>query len=147
MYTLFIRSRAEYLSVVWHSSLTAEQTNKIENIQRTSLKIILDKNYVDYSAALEMTVLDNLFSRRQKRCLSFAKNSLKCPVGQALLPRNPDHDQHVRTREKFLVNFSHTENYKKSAVPYCQNLLNTDHKVREAANREKQEARARRRKE
>ena len=60
IYTLFIRSRAEYLSVVWHSSLTAQQTNKIENIQRTSLKIIVGDNYVDYPAALEMTALENL---------------------------------------------------------------------------------------
>ena len=67
IYTLFIRSRAEYLSVVWHSSLTVEQTNKIENIQKTSLKIILGDNYVDYPAALEMTALDDLFSRRQRR--------------------------------------------------------------------------------
>ena len=33
IYTLFIRSRAEYVSVVWHSSLTLEQTQKIGNIQ------------------------------------------------------------------------------------------------------------------
>ena len=44
-----------------------------------------------------------------------------------------------------MVNFAHTESYKKSAVPYCQNLLNADHREREVANREKEEARARRR--
>ena len=34
------------------------------------LSIILDDNYVDYPAALEMTALDDLLSRRQRRCLS-----------------------------------------------------------------------------
>ena len=92
-----------------------------------------------------MTALDDLFSRRQRRCLVFSKNSLKYPVGQALFPRNPDHAQNVRGREKFLVNFAHTENYKNSAVPYCQNLLNADHREREAADRVKEDARARRR--
>ena len=145
IYTLFIRSRAEYLSVVWHSSLTAQQTNKIENIQRTSLKIILGDNYVDYPAALEMTALEDLSLRRQRRCLVFAKKSLQYPVGQALFPRNLDHAQNVRTREKYAVNFAHTESYKKSAVPYCQNLLNADHREREATAREREEARARRR--
>lgn len=29
IYSLFIRSRAEYMSVVWHSSLTTEQAKKI----------------------------------------------------------------------------------------------------------------------
>ena len=104
IYTLFIRSRAEYLSVVWHSSLTVQQTNKIENIQRTSLKIILRDNYVDYPAALEMTALQELSLRRQRRCLAFAKTSLRYPIGQALFPRNPGHAQNVRTREKYAVN-------------------------------------------
>ena len=145
IYTLFIRSRAEYLSVVWHSSLTAQQTNKIENIQRTSLKIILGDNYVDYPAALEMTALENLSLRRQRRCLAFSKNSLKYPVGQSLFPKNLDHGQNVRARETFVVNFAHTESYKKSAVPYCQQLLNDDHWARESAAREREEARHRRR--
>ena len=145
IYTLFIRSRAEYLSVVWHSSLTVHQTNKIENIQRTSLKIILGDNYLDYPAALEMTALEELSLIRQSWCLAFSKNSLKYPVGNALFPQNNDHGQNVRTREKFVVNFAHTESYKKSAVPYCQTLLNADYCARKAAAREREEVRARRR--
>ena len=47
IYSLFIRSRAEYMSVVWHSSLTILEANKIENIQKTSLKIILGESYDD----------------------------------------------------------------------------------------------------
>ena len=97
IYKLFIRSRAEYLSVVWHSSLTAHQTNKVENIQKTSLKIILGDNFIDYPAALEMTGLEELSLRRQKRCLAFAKSSLKYPVGQVLFPENIDNGQNIRT--------------------------------------------------
>ena len=41
IYKLFIRSTAEYCSVVFHSALSQEQTKKIELIQSTSLKIIL----------------------------------------------------------------------------------------------------------
>ena len=43
IYSLFIGSRAEYMSVVWHSSLTSMEEKKIENIQKTSPKIILGK--------------------------------------------------------------------------------------------------------
>ena len=75
IYTLFIRSRAEYVSVVWHSSLTQEQAQKIENIQKTNLKIILGEDYIDYPTALEWTGLKELFLRRQNRCLAFAKSS------------------------------------------------------------------------
>ena len=32
IYSLFIRSRAEYMSVVWHSSLTLIEDKKIENL-------------------------------------------------------------------------------------------------------------------
>ena len=70
---------------------------------------------------------------------------MKYPVGQSLFPKNQDHGQDVRAREMFIVNFAHTESYKKSAVPYCQKLLNDDHRARECAARDKEEARARRR--
>merc|ERR1711954_466602 len=39
IYILFIRSVTEYCAVVFHSSLTKEQSDKIEKIQKTSLKI------------------------------------------------------------------------------------------------------------
>ena len=41
IYKLFIRSKAEYMSALWHSGLTQEEEQKIENIQKSSLKIIL----------------------------------------------------------------------------------------------------------
>ena len=53
IYMLFIRSLTEYCSVVFHESLTLRQSEKLEAIQSTCLKIILDVNYVSYSAALE----------------------------------------------------------------------------------------------
>ena len=92
-----------------------------------------------------MTALEELSIRRQRRCLAFAKNSLKYPVGQALFPKNHSNEQNVRKREEFIVNFAHTESYRKSAVPYCQTLLNADHRTREAAARASVDSRARRR--
>ena len=139
IYTLFIRSKAEYLSVVWHSSLTVQQSKKIENIQKTSLKIILGDIYIDYPAALEMCGLEELFLRRQKRCLSFAKKTLKYPMGSDPFPLNHHHDHDARTREKFHVNRAHTENYRHSAVPYCQMLLNADARESEDRARRRQQ--------
>ena len=60
IYKLFIRCIPEFCSTAFHSSLTEELSNKIENIQSTSLKIILCDNYVNYSAALEMCNLEKL---------------------------------------------------------------------------------------
>ena len=63
-----------------------------------------------------------------------------------MFPLNPDALYDLRNTDKFQVNFAHTENYKKSAVPYCQRLLNqdaADQKEKEQARREQQQARAR----
>ena len=76
IYILFIRSVTEYCAVVFHSSLTKEQSDKIEKIQKTSLKIILGDMYISYSTALEMCDLETLFERREKRCLDFALKSI-----------------------------------------------------------------------
>ena len=71
VYVLYIRSLTEYCSVVYHSRLTEEQSNKLERIQKTCLKVILNEMYVDYQSALEMTGLDSLKNRRLKRILDF----------------------------------------------------------------------------
>jgi hypothetical protein len=148
IYSLFIRSRAEYMSVVWHSSLTAEETKKIENIQKTCFKIILGDAYTDYQSSLEWTQYQELSARREARCLSFSRKCLRTPLTQGLFPENPESIQGVRRSERFKVNFAHTENYRKSSVPHCQRLLNKHHLMEEEMRRtRREEARARAREE
>ena len=60
VYKLYIRSIAEYCSPVFHSTLTVEQSNTLERIQNTSLKIILWEMHIDNSASLEMSDLEDL---------------------------------------------------------------------------------------
>ena len=127
VYILFIRSCAEYCAVVFHSSLTVENTASLERIQKISLRVILGENYVSYEAALEMTGLDSLFDRREKRCLDFSLKCLKHVRNQRLFPRNPyleNKNNKIRHREKFVVNFARTGTYRDSAIPYCQRALN-----------------------
>jgi hypothetical protein len=68
IYKTFIRCLVEYCCVVWHSSLTVDQCNTIERIQRVCLKIILGPNYGGYETALEMCELESLELRRKKLC-------------------------------------------------------------------------------
>ena len=125
IYVLMIRSVTEYCAVVFHSSLTEKQSQKIEMVQKTCLRIILGEMYIGYEAALEMTGLQTLYSRREQRCLSFALRSRKFPIGDRIFPLNQiKHKKEVRSREKFTVNFARTEEYKSSTVPFCQRLLN-----------------------
>ena len=125
LYVLFIRSVTEYCSVVYHSRLTTEQTNKLERIQKTCLKVILGEMYVDYSSALEMTGLASLENRRLKRCLDFSLKCINHPRNMQMFPRNEVNPSYkIRNNEKFKVNFAKTSTYKKSTIPFCQRLLN-----------------------
>ena len=127
IYILFIRSVTEYCAVAFHSSLTQDQSDKLEGIQKTCLKVILGEMYVNYQAALEMCGLQTLYGRRQKRCLDFAIKAVKHPRNRRLFPLNPvSNDHFLREKQLFRVNFARTDAYKDSTIPYCQRLLN-DH--------------------
>ena len=127
IYILFIRSVTEYCSVAFHSSLTLEESNKLERVQKTCLKIILGEMYIDYDSALQMCGLETLHTRRETRCLNFSLKCIKHSRNQRLFPvNNRIHGQGLPSKEVFEVNWARTEKYKKSAIPFCQRLLN-DH--------------------
>ena len=80
----------DYCSVVFHSSLTKQQSNSIERLQAQALKCIYGYDY-SYRALLEMTGLPTLEARREARCDRFA---LKCAASDKFvnwfpLERNP----------------------------------------------------------
>ena len=125
IYILYIRSVTEYCSVAFHSSLTQAQSDKLERIQRTCLKVILGDMFISYSAALEMCGLETLHSRREKRCENFSLKCVKHHKNQRLFPLNTrKHGLEQNSREMFVVNWARTESYRQSAIPYCQRLLN-----------------------
>ena len=85
--------------------------------------------YISYSTALETCGLQLLSTRRQERCLDFARKCLKNKKNRRLFPNKifQESDQHyIREREIFEVNFANGDTYKDSAIPFCQRLLN-DH--------------------
>ena len=129
------------MSVVWHNSLTTIEDKKIENIQKTSLKIILGESYEDHSSSLAKTGITSLSERRKTCCLSFAKRCLKNPHTKQMFPLNTERSNRVSVRhaEKYLVNFARTENYRNSAIPYCQRLLNEDNKQEQERMKEGRE--------
>ena len=43
-----IRSLLEYACPVWHNSLTNEESDQIESIQKRALNIICDSSIIDY---------------------------------------------------------------------------------------------------
>ena len=123
-----VRSVLEYCSTVWHSSLTKSDSKDIERIQKAAVKIIMGKNYEGYSNSLKFLKLTSLYERREKGALKFAKKSVMNEKFSKFFPKNPEgHIMRTRFSDRYLVNNTHTERYRRSAVPYLQRLLNEDH--------------------
>jgi hypothetical protein len=126
-YKQFIRTTLEYCSVAFHSSLTEDQSNKLEQCQAVALRIILQDEYLSYESALVLSGLEKLSTRRQSRCLDFSLKCIKHEQNNRFFPTNPNMGSTtaVRYREPFVVNFARTRKYQDSAIPFCQRLLNS----------------------
>ena len=129
IYKLFIRSCLEYCSIVYHSSLTIQQSNAMERVQRVCLRLILASEYIDYEQALRSCNLSKISQRRENRALSFAHKALKHPKHKSMFPISEDYLSNpfnIRNKEKFKVNFARTTKYKRSFIPYMQSRLNEE---------------------
>ena len=66
IYILFVRSILEQSATVWHSSLTEENRNDLERVQKTALKVILGDKYITYKNALNILDILTLNDQRDK---------------------------------------------------------------------------------
>ena len=125
IYILFIRSILEQSCVVWHSSLTEENEQDLERIQKSAVRIILGRDFSNYEDALIKTNLESLKTRREELCIKFAKKCLRSEKTKDMFPvRIKQHSMEIRDQEKYEVNHANTERMKKSSIPYMQRLLN-----------------------
>ena len=49
IYNLYIRSVLEQSCVVWHHSITEDESNDLERVQKVACKVILSNRYESYS--------------------------------------------------------------------------------------------------
>ena len=129
IYILYIRSILEQSCQVWHSSLTLDNFQDLERVQKNALRIILKDEYLSYSNALTITGLSTLFVRRAELCLKFAKSCVKKSETKNMFPVNPvRHSYGIQTRhrEKYIVTKAKTNRLMSSAIPYMQMLLNAE---------------------
>ena len=122
IYVLYIRSVLEYCSVLWHSTLTVAQSQAIERVQKTCIKVILGQEYKTYTDGLELTGLELLSERRERRCLEFGLKCLVHPIHKRMFPANPklDEGHSIRSQERFVENKAKTDSYNMSAIPCMQ---------------------------
>ena len=123
-----IRSVLEFAAPVWHSSLTGEDSAKLERIQKTVLSIILADQYRSYNSALRTTGVQKLSERRRKICLSFAKKSLKNKKFSNWFKVNTKETVTRQPQPKFCEIVRRTERFQKSPLSFLTELLNLHYK-------------------
>ena len=127
IYFTFIRSILEKSAVVWHSSLLKKNRLTLERVQKAAVKIILKNRYTNYEKGLEILNMDSLDERRRQLCIKFAKNCMKNEKLNGMFKKKKDlHQMKKRYRKEYEERMSKTMRYKRSAIPYLTNLLNTE---------------------
>ena len=101
IYISYIRSILEQSSTVWHSSLTVEDSQDIERVQKSAVRTILKQEYSNYEDALDILHLETLSERREKMYLKFATNCLKNELTSDLFPLNPTDGPETRQKDKY----------------------------------------------
>ena len=126
IYVLYIRSLLEQNCQVWHYSITEEEKSDLERVQKVAVKIILQERYECYEQSLVELNLENLAQRRDKLCLKFAKKCLKHEQTKEMFPLNDDPEYDIRKKQKFYVQFAHTNRLRDSTIPQLQRVLNSE---------------------
>ena len=124
IYILFIRSVLEQSSVVWSSSLTLEDCQSLERVQKIALRIIYQQKYMNYDNALKLSKLQTMKARYQHLLLRFATKCTKNDRTRDLLPLNTA-NMRSRHQEKYFVPFASKERYFKSTIPTMARLMNS----------------------
>ena len=127
IYLTYILSVLDQSAVVWHSSLSQKNANDLERVQKVAVRIIMGKNFKNYTDGLSQLNLKTLSNRRDEMCLNFAKKCLKNDkVKNMFSKKDKSHAMRKRGQELYKIKMIKTKRYKKSAIPYMARLLNID---------------------
>lgn len=124
IYIIYIRSLTDYCAVLWHSTITEEEKQDIERIQKCAIKVILQEKYTNYKEGLDILNLEELSDRRENTCLKFALSCSRNPRTSSWFPLSMPNEHNVRKHEMYLVTPANTERFRLSTIPYLQRLLN-----------------------
>ena len=118
----------EYAVAAWASSITKNEIQQIERIQKAALAIIYGQNYTNYQNALVLSGLVSLADRRNDICLNFAKKAIKHPKYQHWFVKE-ENSANTRRKKPYLKPVSaRTSKFAKSPIAYLTNLLNNEMK-------------------
>jgi len=120
-YISVLRPILEYACPVWHSSLTASQSNVLESVQKRAISMIYSG--ADYDTSLIVAGIDSLRDRREKLTARFFKRQVlasSSPI-HYMLPDHHDNDtvSRLRNPKPFQTIQAHTNKFYKSFLPFC----------------------------
>ena len=148
VWTTILRPCAEYASPLWHPGITKNESQDIEDLQKSALSMILGISYIDhkryfkvdnnlesYEDALKSLNLESLHQRREELTTNFAKNLWKSKHRNLL----PEEKQTTITRNRLIIpdnpsepereiielkQRTGTSRYNNSAIPYMTRIIN-----------------------
>ena len=126
LYILYIRSLLEYCCEVWHSSITEEEVQDLERVQKCAVRVIMQDQYESYNDSLKELKIEKLKIRREQICLNFAKKCVQNPRTSSWFHKNPPNEHNLRETEEYFVLHARNERLRMSTIPYLQRLLNSE---------------------
>ena len=107
---------------LWHTSITKEQEQSLERVQKSALKIFLNNKYLSFSNACDTLNIVNLKSRRQQLFERFtAKNINHQKLKQVFKEKNTK-QYNLRNINEYEVKQARTKRLEKSTIIRCKNL-------------------------
>ena len=121
IYFQHIRSILEFGVAAWNGAITLKQSDKIERVQKVVLRLIYGREK-SYRELLKEANLTNLYDRREKLCLNFARKALKHPYFKNwFLQANPRNHLEKARYYKCITRHKRLQN---TPIPYMTELLN-----------------------
>ena len=119
---MHFRSILEYCAPVWSGGLTMRDSNKIENIQKSFLKILIQGQYDSYTETCEKFKIEKLYERRKKLCFRFGMKELA--KTESLFQKCSKKSQRIFNKNVVTVPKSRTVRRSKSSIPYISRMIN-----------------------
>lgn len=119
VFSTIIRPVIEYVAVMYHSSLTDEQDEAIENLQNAALKMIYGPG-ISARKMHALSGLTTLRARREALCDKFALKCSKMPMFSSWFVPKTTRSSARRQGKMFVKTKARCERLKK--IPLCTTL-------------------------
>ena len=123
IYKSTIRPTADYLDVVYHSLLTDEQDEALENAQLGALRAIFDYK-ISGRKLRELANTETLRARRVQHCDNFANKCLSSSRFQGWFPKNEPVRNTRANREIYVEKFARCDRLRNSPLHFMRRRLN-----------------------